>query len=287
MKAFPRIVPHLTEDTKVYKNLEKIAVDYKGKFPVKSVHGNDGFYLIVDQASKLVHAHVCSSKDETVLRSALDEFKSLYETPYGHTIIRLQSDFDSVLLSESVGEWLKDYGIKLQTSAPYAHAHNGLIERAVQNVLDKARTLMSTYNVPTKYWEYAVKIACYLINRSPTSKSDLTPFETVTGSKPDIGLLVPFYAIGMYHVTKDERKGKSLAYKAQKCRMLGYDDQCKNTLVVVCIPGGKIISRKDCIFDERLRDMYTFDDMCEEMDDFDYTRINFDDPIDPHNDGSM
>ena len=25
--------------------------------------------------------------------------------------------------------------------------------------------------------------------------------------------------------------------------------------------------------------------MCEEMDDFDYTRINFDDPIDPHNDG--
>ena len=31
--------------------------------------------------------------------------------------------------------------------------------------------------------------------------------------------------------------------------------------------------------------MYTFDDMCEEMDDFDYTRINFDDPIDSHNDG--
>ena len=104
-------------------------------------------------------------------------------------------------------------------------------------------------------------------------------------TRPDIGLLVPFYAIGMYHVTKDERKGKSLEYKAQKCRMLGYDDQCKNTLVIVCIPGGKIISRKDCIFDERLRDMYTFDDMCEEMDDFDYTRINFDDPIDPHNDG--
>ena len=86
----------------------------------------------------------------------------------------------------------------------------------------------------------------------------------------------------MYHLTKDERKGKSSAYMAQKC----YDDQCKNTLVIVCIPGGKIISRrKDCIFDERLRDMYTFDDMCEEMDDFDYTRINFDDPIDPHNDG--
>ena len=29
--------------------------------------------------------------------------------------------------------------------------------------------------------------------------------------------------------------------------------------------------------------MYTFDDMCEEMDDFDYTRINFDDPINQHN----
>ena len=59
VKAFPRIVPRLPEDTKVYKNLEKIAVDDKGKFPVKSVHGNDSFYLIVDQASKLVH---CSER---------------------------------------------------------------------------------------------------------------------------------------------------------------------------------------------------------------------------------
>jgi hypothetical protein len=282
MKAF--VNKPSDESDKVYKPFEKIACDYKGSFPNLSVHGNNGFYLIVDAGTKYVYAFCCKSKDEDVLHEVLNEYIDTIVTPNNYLVKKLQFDFDTVVMSDKTRLWLRGKSIKLQTSAPYTHAQNGLIERAVQNVLDRARTLMSTHNVPNKYWEYAVRIACYLINRSPTSKSTMTPLESAFGEKPDIGAFIPFYSIGMYHLTKEERKGKTFPYKAQKCRMLGYDEQCKNTLIILTVPNGKIISRKDCIFDERLRTEFTFDDVRDELENDDIDHIDFDSDINDNSD---
>jgi hypothetical protein len=38
--------------------------------------------------------------------------------------------------------------IKLQLSAPYVHYQNGQVERDIQHVMNKARTLMASINVP-------------------------------------------------------------------------------------------------------------------------------------------
>jgi hypothetical protein len=81
---------------------------------------------------------------------------------------------------------------------------------------------------------------------------DKTPYEILRGEPPDVSHLVHFYAPGVYHLTKEERKD-TWDFKAHKCRMLGYDERCKNTYVIVTIPEGRIISRKDCLFDESLR----------------------------------
>ena len=65
-------------------------------------------------------------------------------------------------------------------------------------------------------------------------------------------------------MTKEERKGKAWSYKAQKCRMLGYDEQCKDTLIVLTVPNGKIVSRKDCIFDEALCEQFDIESVFNE-----------------------
>ncbi len=231
-----------------YKPFDKVAIDYKGKFPL-SVHKNNGFYLISDASTNLVRAYACKSRHESVMLNILNAFRTEIVEMYGYHIGKLQSDFDTVVLSDAVHRYLVANKIRLQLSAPYSHAQNGQIERDMQNVLDRARTMMSVYNVPKKYWEYAVVAACYLINRSPTTGHDKTPYELVTGEKPDISLLVPFYAPGIFHLTKEERSG-TFDYKAVRCRMLGYDERCKDTYVVLTIPTGSVISRKDCIFDE-------------------------------------
>ncbi len=122
----------------------------------------------------------------------------------------------------------------------------------MQSILDKARTLMAASCAPLKYWDHALLTAAYLIMRSPNSMNDKTPHEILRGEPPDVSHLVHFYAPGVYHLTKEERKD-TWDFKAHKCRMLGYDEWCKNTYVIVTIPEGRIISRKDCLFDESLR----------------------------------
>jgi hypothetical protein len=64
---------------------------------------------------------------------------------------------------------------------------------------------MSAGGAPNWFWEFAVKHACILINYIPTSNKETgykTPYELVTGKKPNVKNLVPFYAPGVYHVDK-------------------------------------------------------------------------------------
>jgi hypothetical protein len=137
-------------------------------------------------------------------------------------------------------------------SAPYCHYQNGQIERAMQTVLDKTRTLLAASQAPLKYWDYALTMATYLIQRTPNSNNKKTPFEILTGEPPDISNMVHFYAPGVYHMTKEERRG-TWDYKAQLCRMLGYDDLSRDCYRILTVPDGKILSRKDCLWDNALK----------------------------------
>src|ERR1039457_2288290 len=173
MRAFP-IKPDGV--LHVYEPFEKVAIDYKGPFPIKSVHNNNGFYLMSDALSSMVFVYPCKNKDEDTTLSVLEQFNNTVVKVHNHVMRKLQSDYDTVLMSALIEAWCMRNAISAQVSAPYSHAQNVQIERDKQNVLDKSRTLMASYNVPKKYWEYSVKCACYLINRSPTSTSaDMTP----------------------------------------------------------------------------------------------------------------
>lgn len=103
--------------------------------------------------------------------------------------------YEAVNQTPEILELLTANHIKLQLSAPFAHWwQNGQIERDVQAVMDIARTLMSSFpNVPLSMWAWAVYYAAYVINRTPMTYSHLTPFEMVTGIKPNhLSKAIPF-----------------------------------------------------------------------------------------------
>ncbi|MDP3780457.1 MAG: reverse transcriptase domain-containing protein, partial [Nitrosopumilaceae archaeon] len=60
---------------------------------------------------------------------------------------------------------------------------------------------------------------------------------------------VPFWSIGVYHKTKEERKGP-WDFRAIRVRMLGYDEKVKNGYRVLVISTGKVLTRLECIWDE-------------------------------------
>jgi hypothetical protein len=258
MKAFS---PPVKFRTKTFDLFEKIAMDYKGKFATASVGNYTGFYLVSDYGSNNVFAYPVSSKDEIATLDVLEKFNSVVGQSgkeMKEVVKIFQSDSDSVLLGGAVSNWFQTNNIKMQTSAPYVHWQNGFIEANIGKVMNKARTMMADGRVPKKFWAHAIVCACYLINRSPFGDSDKTPYEIRFGEKPDISHLVPFYSVGVYHKTKDERKGP-WDLRAQRCRMLGYDERAKNSYFVLDLKSNSILTRHDCIFDESVISSATVD----------------------------
>eukprot|EP01034_Spumella_vulgaris_P032761 gene32761-biopygen27921 len=154
-----------------YDPLEYIAVDYKGPFSEHSVHHNTGFYLITDHESSAVWAYPCHNKGEEVLHTVLLTFLAYAAQEFpAFKIKTLHCDYDRVELGNRITTFLRERNVLLRASAPYAHHQNGLVERAVQKLLDKARTMLVTGRAPKIYWDYALLLAAHLINVTPAGR---------------------------------------------------------------------------------------------------------------------
>lgn len=81
-------------------------------------------------------------------------------------------------------------GIRFEPSPPYKHSMNGVVERAMQTVNQRARSMIYHAKLPEKLWDYAVEHEVYLKNRVLTVAIQVKiPIEAYSGVKPVIGKL--------------------------------------------------------------------------------------------------
>ena len=101
---------------------------------------------------------------------------------------------------------------------------------------------------PNSFWAEAAKIACYVINRSPSTTIDLkTPIETWTG-KPAYYSTLHSFKCPVY-VMYNTQERKKLDPKSRRCIFLGYADRVKGYCMWDPTTRKVIISR-DVIFAE-------------------------------------
>jgi transposase InsO family protein len=68
-------------------------------------------------------------------------------------------------------------GIKHYTTTPYSPQPNGVVERRNQTVVEMARCMLKSMQVPSEFWGEAVCTTVYILNRSPTrTLNNKTPF---------------------------------------------------------------------------------------------------------------
>eukprot|EP00253_Pinus_taeda_P025979 PITA_25979 len=80
--------------------------------------------------------------------------------------------------------------------------------------------MLSGANSGQELWAEAVEIACYLVNRSPSSAlEDKTPQEVWTGKKPSLSHLRVCGCDAYIHVLKEKRT--KLDSKSEKCIFIG------------------------------------------------------------------
>ncbi len=156
----------------------------------------------------------------------IKEYVTLVETQLKRTLKVLRVDNAKELTSEEVRGWLKQKGIRLQTSAPYAHSSNGVAERFNRTLVELARAMLIGRNLPSFLWQSAIEYAAYIRNRASTRVlAGKTPEEAWTGIKPSVAHLREF---GCEVWVK--REGKNLSKlggdqtKAEKHTFVGFTD---------------------------------------------------------------
>jgi transposase InsO family protein len=81
---------------------------------------------------------------------------------------RLRTDGGGEYTSKKFAQYLKSEGILNETTTAYTPQSNGIVERANLTIMDRVRCMLDDAGISKKYWGFAVSVAIYLKNRTPT-----------------------------------------------------------------------------------------------------------------------
>ena len=204
------------------KKLELIHSDLCGPFPTNSVSGSRYFIIFVDDATRFTWVYFLRTKSSEEVLRVFEQFKALVEKEADASIRRFQCDNGTGEYSNRLfTDFLLTDGISFQPSAPYTQNQNGVSERAIRTIVEKARTMLLNARLSEGFWEEAVRTAVYLKNRSPTKAVDLiTPSEAWTGQRPELNHLRPFGCDSYAFIHPDLRTKWNP--KVKSCTFLGY-----------------------------------------------------------------
>ena len=226
------------------------APDRRASSPLELVHSDlagpvdpparDGFrYAIsfVDDYSGAIFVYFLRQKSDA--SRALAKF--LADTSQYGSVKRLRSDNGGEFLSTEFEELLVKSHIKHEMSAPYSPHQNGTAERAWRSLFEMARCLLLESNLPKSLWTYAVMTATQIRNRCYNSRTGKTPYESLTGIKPNLSGMHIFGTV-CYAYEQNQRK---LDPRCTKGVFVGYDKYSPAYLVY--LPTRGTVKKVRCV----------------------------------------
>src|SRR5262249_45436670 len=136
----------------------------------------------------------------------------------------LRTDNSIEYINKLFHTYLDFNGIVHQTSCVHTSVQNSVSERKNTHLLEVARSLMFTMNIPKSYWGDAILSAAYLINRMPLRTLNFkTPLEVLQGKNSYIVPPKIFGCVCFVHRTNVEK----LDPRALKCVFVGYSSTQK------------------------------------------------------------
>jgi len=209
--------------------------------------GKSFFLLIVDDHSRYMWLELMATKDEALLY--FKRFKTVVELESGSKLRAFRSDCGGEFNSGVFVTFCQDHGIKHNTTTSYTPQQNGVVERRNQTVVEMARCLLKSMSVPARFWGEAVRVAVYLLNRSPTkSLSGKTPYEVWYGKKPGVKNLRTFGCVA--YVKRVGPRISKLSDRSVPGVFLGYETGTTGYRVYDPVKDKLMVSH-DIIFDEQ------------------------------------
>ena len=195
------------------------ATDIIGRYATKSIVGQYHYcMLFVDKYSysKRVYGLKQLSDIPQVLEAHLKWCKSGYPDTHTRCDIThvptewtaIKSDATALLRTPQVQAIYSRYGIQHHSSPPYTQARNSLCERAWGSIKNSAQCMRQAKDLPLSYWYHSIRHATTISNILPTAANDgKSPYEMVTGRRPDISLFHTFGSTAYIHRPKPKMGG--------------------------------------------------------------------------------
>lgn len=220
--------PYHSSHIKSTKPLELVHIDLAG--PHNQDPGYDGtfyFVVLVDDFSRFTKVYPIASRNETLV--AFKRFRQLVESHTDHRVKKIRTDQARELLSSEFNDYLQKERIWHQKSTAHVHQQNGVAERAIQSIRNKARANLTKAGVPQKFWPEAVMIAAHQMNLLPhTSIKNEIPYVRMFGQTPEYDILREFGSTGFVWLHETQRESVSkFGARSIPCIFMGYQEDMK------------------------------------------------------------
>jgi len=244
-KPYPEISAHRTREP-----LDLIHSDVCGPMKTQTPGKNKYIVTFIDDYSRYTMCYLIQNKDEVA--DKYREFFAEVSNKFQRKPKILRSDNGGEYTGNKLVSFLKQEGIRLQTSVPYSPSQNGVAERKNRSIIEMAKCMLLDAGLSLQYWGEAVMTAVYLQNRLPTKATDKTPFELWNGEKPDLSHIRIFGCKAFAYIPKEKRT--KFDDRATEAVLVGYSERSKGYRLLQTDTNRIIISRSVTFVERELND---------------------------------
>ena len=198
--------------------------DVWGPFRVDNITGARWFVSFIDDHTRLTWIFLMREKSEVC--QIFKSFNKMIQNQFQTKIQILRTDNGKEYFNSLLGNYLINEGIIHQSSCVETPQQNGVSERKNRHLLEVARSIMFSSNVPKQFWGEAVLTAAYLINRLPSRVLKFqTPCQLLLKTYPDTRILsqIPSRVFGCSVFVHTSQVNRSkLDPRSIKCIFVGY-----------------------------------------------------------------
>ena len=230
--------------------MHSIAADWVSIKPTSRA-GNTGNFFFT--CLKTEDALPVPAKKKSAL---LSTFKVLVKKQegLGQPIRHLYTDSERIFRTVSSGSfsrYLVRHGITPHFSSPYRHEQS-LAERPWQTIKHATSATLLHSKLPKNLWDIVLPSVAHVWRRMPSKSTNFTksPYERVTGRRPDVGHIVPLgmraYVRRIDGEPADRAHRETFRPTASIGRIVGYAEGYKNAYYVL-MDDGSIKVRRDVV----------------------------------------
>lgn len=228
----------------------RVASDVAGPFAASRYKHYRYFVVFVHKRTR--YSWVGFLRDRSEIFDVIKRQKQLWDAALKEELVFFISDNAKEYTSEALRDWFLAEKVQQRFSCPDSSAQNGIAERYIRTLRERAHAMLAHSNAPFNLWAEAVRHANDLLNHTPRDAiRGLTPHQYLMGALGDVfrQRCVPFGSLVLSLLPEKQRT--KFADKARQCIFLGISDEHKDGYRLLHMPTNRVIvSRSFRIFSD-------------------------------------